>query len=53
MKYDFSGYATRNNIKCSDGRIIMRDAFKDNDDKKVPLAARSYVPRQRFRSCYA
>ena len=37
MKYDFSGYATRNNIKCSDGRIIMRDAFKDNDHKKVPL----------------
>ena len=37
MKYDFSGYATRNNIKCSDGRIIMRDAFKDNDHKNVPL----------------
>lgn len=37
MKYDFSGYATRNNIKCSDGRVIMRDAFKDNDHKKVPL----------------
>lgn len=37
MKYDFSGYATRNNIKCSDGRVIMRDAFKDNDHKTVPL----------------
>lgn len=37
MKCDFSGYATRNNIKCSDGRVIMRDAFKDNDHKKVPL----------------
>lgn len=37
MKYDFSGYATRNNIRCSDGRVIMRDAFKDNDHKKVPL----------------
>lgn len=37
MKYDFSGYATRNNIKCSDGRVIMRNAFKDNDHKKVPL----------------
>lgn len=37
MKYDFSGYATRNNVKCSDGRIIMRDAFKDNDHKNVPL----------------
>ena len=37
MKYDFSGYATRNNVKCSDGRVIMRDAFKDNDHKNVPL----------------
>ena len=37
MKYDFSGYATRNNVKCSDGRVIMRDAFKDNDHKTVPL----------------
>lgn len=37
MKYDFSGYATRNNIKCSDGRVIMRDAFKDSDHKNVPL----------------
>ena len=37
MDYDFSGWATRNNIKCSDGRIIMKDAFKDNDGQKVPL----------------
>ena len=35
--YDFSGWATRNNLKCSDGRIIMKDAFKDNDGKTVPL----------------
>lgn len=35
--YDFSGWATRNNIKCSDGRTIMNDAFKDNDGQKVPL----------------
>lgn len=35
--YDFSGWATRNNIPCSDGRTIMRDAFKHNDGKKVPL----------------
>lgn len=35
--YDFSGWATRNNIRCSDGRTIMRDAFKDNDGQKVPL----------------
>lgn len=37
MDYDFSGWATRNNIKCSDGRTIMKDAFKDNDGQKVPL----------------
>ena len=37
MDYDFSGWATRNNIECSDGRVIMRDAFKDNDGQKVPL----------------
>ena len=36
-KYDFSGYATRANLKCSDGRIIMKDAFKDDDGKRVPL----------------
>ena len=36
-KYDFSGWATRNNIECSDGRIIMKDAFKNDDGHKVPL----------------
>ena len=35
--YDFSGWATRNNIKCSDGRTILKDAFKQNDGQKVPL----------------
>lgn len=35
--YDFAGWATRNNIVCSDGRIIKRDAFKDNDGQKVPV----------------
>lgn len=35
--YDFAGWATRNNIVCSDGRIIMRDAFKDCDGAKVPV----------------
>lgn len=35
--YDFSGWATRNNIKCSDGRTIMKDAFKDCDGQTVPL----------------
>lgn len=37
MDYDFSGWATRNNIECSDGRTIMKDAFKGNDGQKVPL----------------
>ena len=35
--YDFCGWATRNNVRCSDGRIIMRDAFADCDGKTVPL----------------
>lgn len=35
--YDFSGWATRNDLKCSDGRIIRRDAFKHNDGTTVPL----------------
>lgn len=35
--YDFSGWATRANIKCSDGRTIMKDAFKHMDGKSVPL----------------
>lgn len=37
MKYDFSGWATRNNIRCSDGRTILKDAFKHNDGQMVPL----------------
>ena len=36
-EYDFSGMATRNGIRCSDGRTICRDAFKGNDGQKVPL----------------
>lgn len=35
--YDFSGWATRNDIRCADGRTIRRDAFKDDDGKIVPL----------------
>lgn len=35
--YDFSGWATRNDIRCSDGRTIRKDAFKDCDGKIVPL----------------
>ena len=37
MEYDFSGWATKNNIKCSDGRTIMPNAFKEDDGQKVPL----------------
>lgn len=36
-KFDFSGWATRNNLRCSDGRTILKDAFKDNDGETVPL----------------
>ena len=36
-KYDFSGWATRTNLRCSDGRTIMKDAFKGCDGKTVPL----------------
>lgn len=36
-KYDFSGWATKNGLKCSDGRTIMKDAFIENDGKTVPL----------------
>lgn len=35
--YDFSGWATRNNIKCSDGRTIIKDAFKADNGKRIPL----------------
>ena len=35
--YDFSGWATRNDLQCSDGRTIRRDAFKGNDGATVPL----------------
>ena len=37
QNYDFAGWATRNNIVCSDGRIIRQDAFKDNDGQTVPV----------------
>ena len=35
--YDFSGWATRNDIQCADGRTIRRDAFINNDGQRVPL----------------
>lgn len=37
MEYDFGGYVTKNDLKCSDGRVIRRDAFKDCDGKTVPV----------------
>lgn len=37
VNYDFSGWATRNDIKCSDGRTIRKDAFKHNDGQTVPV----------------
>jgi len=35
--YDFSGYATKNDLECADGRIIRHNAFQDNDGTRVPL----------------
>ena len=37
MKFDFSGYATKNDLTCADGRVIRHNAFKDNDGQTVPL----------------
>lgn len=37
MSYDFSGYATKNNLLCADGRVIRQGAFQDNDGQTVPL----------------
>lgn len=36
-KFDFGGYATKNDLKCTDGRTIRKDAFKDCDGMEVPL----------------
>lgn len=35
--YDFAGWATRNNVKCSDGRVILQNAFQGNNGAIVPL----------------
>lgn len=37
MKYDFCGWATKNDLRCGDRRIIRKNAFKDDDGKTVPL----------------
>ena len=36
-KYDFSGWATKNDLRCSDGRVIFKNAFQHNDGLTVPL----------------
>lgn len=36
-KYDFAGWVTKNDIKCSDGVVIKHDAFREQDGQKVPL----------------
>ena len=36
-KFDICGWATKANLRCSDGRVIMKDAFKHNDGARVPL----------------
>lgn len=37
MKYDFGGWATRNDLTCADGRVIKKDAFKGQNGENVPL----------------
>lgn len=37
MKYDFGGWATRNDLTCADGRVIKKDAFKGQNGQTVPL----------------
>lgn len=37
MKYDFGGWATRNDLQCADGRVIKKDAFKAQNGQTVPL----------------
>lgn len=36
-KYDFAGYATKNNVRCTDGRVIRKGAFSDQNGGQVPL----------------
>ena len=36
-KYDFAGYVTRNDMRCTDGVTIRHGAFRENDGKTVPL----------------
>lgn len=37
VKYDFRGWATKNNLRCTDGRVIRQNAFAAQDGQKVPL----------------
>ena len=45
-RWDFSGWATKNDLRCSDGRVIRKDAFKNCDGHTVPLVWRRcpYLP---------
>ena len=43
-KYDFSGWATRNDLLCTDGRTIKRDAFKNQNGQTVPLIWGHIIP---------
>ena len=48
-KYDFSGWATRNDLQCADGRIIRKNAFKQQDGETVSLVwNHSMIPRIMF-----
>ena len=38
MKYDFGGWATRNDLTCADGRVIKKDAFKGQNGMTVPIS---------------
>ena len=47
LTFDFSGWATKNDLRCSDGRTIRKDAFKDNDGQTVPLVWQHQHDRKR------
>jgi len=48
-KFDFSGWATRNDLQCADGRIIRKNAFKQQDGETVSLVWNHIAGKQRRR----
>ena len=50
-KFDFGGWATRNDLLCGDGRTIRKNAFKDNDGCTIPLVWNHEQSRCRLRPC--